>query len=98
MMARAYWIAFYKSVKNPDQFAAYAKVAPAAIQAAGGRFLVRATPAKIYELGINQRVVMIEFDSVEKAVAAHDSPGYQEALKVLGDAVERDLRIVESIA
>jgi len=96
-MAKAYWIAFYKSIKNADQFAAYAKVAPAAIQASGGKFLVRGMPAKTYELGQNQRVVMIEFDSLDKAVAAHDSPGYQEALRVLGDAVERDLRIVEGI-
>ena len=27
--------------------------------------------------------------------AAHDSPGYQEALKVLGKGADRDLRIVE---
>ena len=97
-MAKAYWMAFYKSVKNPDQFAAYAKVAPAAIQAAGGKFLVRGAPAKTYELGLNQRVVVIEFPSVEKAVAAHDSAGYQAALKVLGDGVERDMRIVEGLA
>jgi Domain of unknown function (DUF1330) len=42
--------------------------------------------AKAYEKGVLQRVVVIEFDSVEKAVAAHDSPGYQAALKVLGNA------------
>jgi uncharacterized protein (DUF1330 family) len=97
-MAKAYWIAFYHSIKNPDAFAAYAKVAPAAIQAAGGRFVVRGNPAQVYEKGLAQRVVMIEFESVEKAIAAHDSPGYQAALKVLGHgSVERDLRIVESI-
>jgi uncharacterized protein (DUF1330 family) len=43
-------------------------------------------------------VVLIEFDSVEKAAAAHDSPGYQAALKVLGNAVQRDLRIVEGVS
>jgi len=97
-MAKAYWIAFYHSIKNPDAFAAYAKLAPAAIQAAGGRFVVRGNPAKVYEEGLQQRVVMIEFDSVEKAVAAHDGQGYQEALKVLGKgSVERDLRIVEGL-
>ena len=97
-MTKAYWIAFYHSIKNPDAFAAYAKVAPAAIQAAGGRFVVRGSPVKVYEAGLQQRVVMIEFDSVEKAVAAHDSPGYQEALRVLGKgSVERDLRIVEGL-
>jgi len=42
--------------------------------------------------------VVIEFESVEKAIATHDSPGYQAALKALGDGAERDLRIVEGIA
>lgn len=96
-MAKAYWIAFYHAVKNPDALAAYAKLAGPAIQAAGGRFIVRGNPAKTYEKGLQQRVVVIEFDSVEKATAAHDSSGYQEALKVLGDAVVRDLRIVEGV-
>jgi uncharacterized protein (DUF1330 family) len=97
-MAKAYWIAFYRSIKNPDAFAAYAKLAPAAIQAAGGLFVVRGSPAKVYEAGLNQRVVMIEFDSLAKAIAAHDTPGYQDALKALGkDAVEREIRIVEGL-
>ncbi len=96
-MAKGYWIAFYRSIRNPDAFANYAKLAPAAIQAHGGRFLVRGSPAKVYEQGLAQRVVMIEFDSVEKAIAAHDSAGYQEALKALGDGVEREIRIVEGL-
>ncbi|MBV9344996.1 MAG: DUF1330 domain-containing protein, partial [Gammaproteobacteria bacterium] len=35
------------------------------------------------------------FESVAQALAAHDSPGYQAALRALGAAAERDLRIVE---
>jgi uncharacterized protein (DUF1330 family) len=98
-MAKAYWIAFYRSIKNPDALAAYAKLAGPAVQGAGGRFLVRGMPAKVYEAGLNQRTVMIEFDSLERAIAAHDSPAYQAALKVLGkDAVERELRIVEGVS
>ena len=96
-MAKAYWIAFYRSIKNPDALAAYAKLAGPAIQAGGGRFIVRGTPAKTYEAGLNQRVVVIEFDNVAQATAAHDSSGYQDALKVLGDAAERDMRIVEGV-
>jgi uncharacterized protein (DUF1330 family) len=42
--------------------------------------------------------VLIEFDSVEQAVAAHDSPEYQAALAVLGDGVDRELRIVEGVS
>jgi uncharacterized protein (DUF1330 family) len=98
-MAKAYWIAFYRSIKKPDALAAYAKLAGPAIQGAGGRFLARGMPSKVYEAGLNQRTVMIEFDSLDKAIAAHDSPAYQEALRVLGkDAVERELRIVEGVA
>ena len=95
-MAKAYWVVAYRSIKNPDALAAYAKLAGPAIQAAGGRFIVRGPAAKAYEAGIVQRVVVVEFDSLEKAIAAHDGAPYQEALKVLGkDAVERDMRIVE---
>ncbi|MBI3045678.1 MAG: DUF1330 domain-containing protein [Betaproteobacteria bacterium] len=97
-MAKAYWVAVYRSIKYPDALAAYAKLAGPAIQAAGGRFLIRGTPAKTYEAGLGQRVVVIEFDSVAQATAAHDSAAYQAALKVLGkDAAERDIRIVEGV-
>ena len=97
-MAKAYWVATYRSVSSPEALAEYAKLAGPALSAAGGHFLARGTAAKAYEKGLTQRVVIIEFDSVEKAAAAHDGPGYQAALKVLGNAVERDLRIVEGLA
>ncbi len=97
-MAKAYWVVTYRSIKNPDKLAAYAKLAGPAIQAAGGRFLVRGTPAKTYESGLNQRTVVSEWESLEKAIAAHDTPGYQEALRALGDGAERDLRIVEGVS
>jgi uncharacterized protein (DUF1330 family) len=97
-MAKAYWVATYRSISNPNALAEYAKLAGPAITAGGGRFLARNTAAKAYEAGSTQRVVIIAFDSVEKAVAAHDSPGYQAALKALGKAAERDIRIVEGLA
>ena len=94
-MAKGYWITTYRSVRDPDALMAYARLAVPALNAAGGRVLVRGMPARVYELGVEQRVVVIEFDSVEQAVAAHESPAYQEALRALGkDSVERDLRIV----
>ena len=97
-MAKAYWVATYRSISNPDALAAYAKHAGSAIMAAGGKFLVRGNPVKTYESGLMQRVVIIEFDSVDTAVAAHDSEGYQAALKLLGDGANRDIRIVEGPA
>ena len=95
-MPKAYLVTTYRSIKNPEALAAYAKIAAPAMQAAGGRFLVRGMPTKVFELGMNQRTVVVEFESLAKAVAACESPGYQEALRVLGkDAVERDMRLVE---
>ena len=96
-MAKGYWIATYFSISNPAALAEYAKLAGPAIAAAGGRFLARGAAAKAYEKGLKERVVLIEFDSVDKAAAAHDSPAYQAALKVLGNGADRDLRIVEGV-
>ncbi|TFH30984.1 MAG: DUF1330 domain-containing protein [Deltaproteobacteria bacterium] len=96
-MAKAYWVVCYHSINNSDALAAYAKLSGPALLAAGARFLARGNPAKVYEQGIHQRTVLIEFDSVEQAMAAHDSPAYQEALKALGDTVKRDMRIVEGV-
>ena len=95
-MAKAYWVVTYRSVKNPEAWQAYAKLAGPALTAAGGRFLVRNKPAKIYEAGLPERIVLIEFDSLDQAIAAHETPAYQEALKALGTGnVERDMRVVE---
>jgi uncharacterized protein (DUF1330 family) len=96
-MAKAYWITAYRSVRDPAALAGYAKLALPALVAGGGRFLARGAPAQIYKDGLQQRTVLIEFDSLAKAIAAHDSPGYQEALRVLGSGAERDLRIVEGV-
>ena len=96
-MAKAYWIATYFSVSNPDALAEYAKLAGPAITAGGGKFLARGTAAKAYEKGLKQRTVLIEFDSVAAATATHDSPGYRAALDALGKGAERDIRIIEGV-
>jgi len=96
-MARAYWICAYRSIRDPQALAAYAKLAGPALEAAGGRFLARGLPARVYEKGLDQRTVLIEFASLAQAIAAHDSPGYQEALRALGNGADRDLRIVEGV-
>src|SRR5690349_19673383 len=96
-MAKGYWISVYRAIRDEQAFSAYAKLAGPALQGAGGRFLVRGRPTRVYENGVDQRVVLIEFESVAKAIAAHDSPAYQEALRALGNGVDRDLRIAEGI-
>ena len=94
-MAKGYWIGFYRSIKDPKALADYAKLGGPAILAAGGRFLARGLPAKTFEAGMEQRTVVIEFDSVASAIAAYESPAYQAAHKLLDDTVVRDIRIVE---
>jgi uncharacterized protein (DUF1330 family) len=93
-MAKAYWIACYRQISDPARLAAYARLAGPAIEAGGGRFLARALAVKAYEDGKLERTVLIEFDSVDQAVAAHDGAAYQAALALLDGGVVRDLRIV----
>ncbi len=98
IVAKAYWISAYRSISNPEALAAYAKLAGPALTAAGGKFLARNEAAAVKEAGVKQRTVLIEFESVEAALAAYNSPGYQEAIRALGTgSVERDIRIVEGV-
>lgn len=94
-MPKAYWISCYHHVSDPQKLMAYAKLAGPAIEGGGGRFLTRSVAVKAYEKGRLERTVLIEFDSVEQAVAVHESAGYQAALAALGDGAERDMRIVQ---
>jgi uncharacterized protein (DUF1330 family) len=96
-MSKAYWISAYRSIRDEVAVAAYAKLAGPALVAAGGRFMARGIAAQVYESGLAQRTVIIEFDSVAQAIAAHDSPEYQQALRALGNGADRDLRIVEGV-
>jgi uncharacterized protein (DUF1330 family) len=98
-MAKGYWVVAYHEIKKQEGFQAYAKLAQPAILAAGGKYLVRGNPSEVHESGLNQRVVVIEFPSIQAAIACHEGPAYQEALKPLaGGAVKRDMRIVEGMA
>jgi uncharacterized protein (DUF1330 family) len=95
-VAKAYWINTFRSVSDPQKLAAYIELAGPAMRASGGRFLARGLPARVFESGVMERTVVIEFDTVEQAVAAYESPAYQAALDALGDGAERDLRIIEA--
>jgi uncharacterized protein (DUF1330 family) len=96
-MPKAYWVTIYRKISNPEKLAAYAKLAGPAIAPFGGRYLARGTAAHAFEAGLKERIVVSEFESLDRAIAAHDCPAYQEALRALGDGAERDLRIVEGL-
>jgi uncharacterized protein (DUF1330 family) len=97
-MAKAYWINTFTTIKDNDKLAAYIELAGPAMRAAGGRFLARGNPAHAFESGTTERTTLIEFPSVDEAVAAYRSPAYQEALAALGDGAEREIRIIEAVS
>ncbi len=97
-MKKGYWVVAYRSISDEQALQEYGKLAMPAIAAYGGKVLIRAsTAAEAHEAGLNQRTVIIEFESIEKAVAMYHSEAYGKALQVLGAAAERDFRIVEGL-
>ena len=97
MAKKGYWVSAYRSIKDANKVAEYAKLAGPALNKYGAKYLARDVAANAYEAGVKARIVIVEFESVQKAVAAHDSPEYQAALKVFDNAAERDFRIVEGL-
>ena len=97
-MPKGYWVSVYPTIEAPEKLAAYNELAGPAVKAAGGRTFARGGSRVVaHEAGIAERVVLIEFDSFEQAVAAYESAAYQKALAELPDGFERDFRIVEGI-
>ena len=97
-MAKAYWIAGYRSINNPEAQAEYGKTAAPVVQAAGGKILSRDGRMQKCEGEKKERTVLIEFASFDAAVAAYNSDTYQNALaKLAGGAVDRDIWIVEGV-
>jgi len=98
-MKKGYWLVAYRSISDESALKRYGELAILAIEAAGGKTLVRTAEAiEPRESGLKQRTVVTEFESFEQAVATYNSAAYQAALKALGSAAERDFRIVEGTA
>jgi len=96
-MKKGYWIVAYRSILDESALKEYGKLAIPAIEAGGGKALIRTSEVEPRESGMNQRVVVMEFENFEKAIATYNSAAYQAALQVLGSAAERDFRIVEGV-
>jgi uncharacterized protein (DUF1330 family) len=96
-MPKAYWVGSYQAIHDEEKLAAYAKIAGPAVMAAGGRFLSRGKATKAFEAGKIERTTLVEFDSLDAAIAAHETPEYKKALEALDGGVTRDFRIVEGI-
>ena len=96
-MPKAYWITAYRAIKDDAKLKAYAQLAPKGTMPFGAKYLCRGNPQAVFEQGEKERVVVTEFPSLKAALDAHDSPGYQAALRALGDGAVRDIRIIEGL-
>lgn len=94
-MPHAYWIAHIE-VTEPEGYGRYARLAGPALAAHGGEFLARGGRYVQLEGNERSRNVVARFPSLEAAVAAYNSPEYQEALSHAIGAAVRDLVVVEA--
>lgn len=95
-MKKGYWVISYRSISDESAVKAYGVLAVPAVESFGGRFLTRsASQVEAHEAGLQQRTVVVEFDSYEIALAAHESDAYKKALQAFASGAERDFRIVE---
>ena len=70
-------------VLEPESYQAYTRAVPASLEPFGGRFIVRGGGYKTLEgTWSPQRIVVLEFPSVEQANAWHASPAYQAILPI----------------
>ena len=97
-MKKGYWVVAYQSISDESAVKAYATLARPALESFGARLLTSSTSQiRAHEAGLQLRTILVEFESYEIALAAHESEGYQKALQALGSGAERDFRIVEGV-
>lgn len=96
-MNKGYWVIAWKSVSDPVAVEHYIAPATEAIEAHGGRIVAAGAPARTFEEGLPSRLVLVEFETLQAAVAAYESPDYQASLVHLVGAAERDVRVIEGL-
>jgi len=96
-MPKAYWIGAYDAIRDPEKLKAYAEAASPVLAEHGGRILARGGASATFEGAEKQRIVVVEFPSMEAAQACYASSGYRAAHDLLGDGAERQLFAVEGV-
>jgi len=87
------------TVTDPEQYKEYTKLTPAAIEAYGGKFIVRGGEVLTLEGETeNRRVVVLEFPSIEQAQAFYQSDAYQAAIKVRENAATAQFIVVPGVS
>jgi uncharacterized protein (DUF1330 family) len=94
----AFWLARAR-VNDPGEYKKYTDQVPEIIARYGGKILARGGPFRILE-GSDRfhRFIVIEFPTMERAVACHASPEYQSASIFRRNGVgDNELVIVEGL-
>tara|TARA_Y100001936_G_C15905131_1_gene575423 strand:+ start:615 stop:908 length:294 start_codon:yes stop_codon:yes gene_type:complete len=96
-MKKAYWVGLV-NVKNQDEYKKYADIAGPALTAAGAKILSRGGRIKNLEGAAMNRIVVIEFPSMERAESFYQSDEYRNGLKYINSEVaDRFLNIAEAV-
>ena len=85
------------NISNESAYNEFSERARPIVEQYGGRFLVRGGTCITLEGREFVRNVIVEFDSVEQAVALYNSPEYREAWQLQKGAAERDVVVVQGI-
>ncbi|MGB1182906.1 MAG: DUF1330 domain-containing protein [Candidatus Puniceispirillaceae bacterium] len=96
-MPKGYMLSAHRSLADAEKADAYRALARPAMEAMGGRMLAATSYVVAKENGLAERTVLIEFESMEAAIAAYESAAYQEALAVLSGGADRDIRLFEGL-
>ncbi len=95
-MPKAYWIA-HVDVSDPERYQDYVSTAAPAMQRHGAKFLARGGPFQPMEGQARARNVVIEFPSMDEALACYNSPEYQAAKAIRQEVAEGEIVIVEGV-
>ena len=86
------------NVTNAEKYKNYQALSPGALEKAGGRFLVRGGKTSTLEgPEENRRIVILEFENMEKAQAFYDSDEYQTAKGEREGAAEAQFIAVDGV-
>jgi uncharacterized protein (DUF1330 family) len=85
-------------IHDPEQYERYKQASPAAVAAAGGRWLVRGGELAVLEgEWTPKRLVMIEFEDLDAAKRFYTSPAYEEAKRLREGAANLNMVAVQGV-
>ena len=86
------------NVRDPEKFKEYSKLTPDILKTYGGRYLVRGGHVEVSEgTWIPNRLVIMEFESIDQLKRWYSSPDYAKALKIRQQSAESNVVIVKGI-